>query len=206
MVEIDFTYAVVGTAPGDDDLLVTTPNGADSGTLTWLDDGTVFTLLNMNNSDGFSFRFGDEDDDAGHRDFPGLSGWGWMMYDTGPTPGALDWLFTAPDICEPVLPATGACCLGDDGDGGDCVVVDKQTCHDLGGTYQGDGTTCEDDDDDCDDDDHLTGDVTGDGIADFEDLVRVLNAWGTCVECPEDLDGDGEVDLHDLLLLLASWP
>jgi hypothetical protein len=154
MVEIDFTYDVVGTAPGDDDLLVTTPNGADSGTLTWLDDGTVITLLNMNNSDGFSFRFGNEDDDAGHRGFPGLSGWGWLVYSTGPTPGKIDWIFTAHDICVPVLPATGACCLPDDG-GGDCVVVDKQTCHDLGGTYQGDGTTCEDDDDDCDDDDLL---------------------------------------------------
>jgi hypothetical protein len=183
MVEIDFTYAVVGTAPGDDDLLVTTPNGADSGTLTWLDDGTVITLLNMNNMDGFSFRFGDEDDDNGHDGFPGLSGWGWLMYDTGPTPGAIDWKFTAHDVCDPELPATGACCLGDDGDGGDdeCVVVDKQTCHDLGGTYQGDMTTCEGDDDDCDDDLLLVVDDDGDLTGQEQARKTMFESWGYTV-------------------------
>jgi len=28
----------------------------------------------------FSLRLGDEDDDLGHRDFPGISGWGWLEF------------------------------------------------------------------------------------------------------------------------------
>ena len=34
---------------------------------------------------------------------------------------------------------------------------------------------------------------------------QVLEAWGVCGACPEDIDGDGEVGFRDLLILLFSW-
>jgi hypothetical protein len=51
----------------------------------------------------------------------------------------------------------------------------------------------------------VPGDVDGDGIVDFGDLLAVLAAWGPCTGCPEDLDGSGAVDFADLLLVLANW-
>jgi hypothetical protein len=53
----------------------------------------------------------------------------------------------------------------------------------------------------------LPGDVDGDQAVDFNDLLRVLGAWGDCEseDCPEDLDGDGDVDLDDVLRVLANW-
>jgi choice-of-anchor B domain-containing protein len=48
-------------------------------------------------------------------------------------------------------------------------------------------------------------DIDGDGDVDFQDLLLLLAAWGTCTDCPEDLDGDGDVDFQDLLLLLSQW-
>jgi hypothetical protein len=49
------------------------------------------------------------------------------------------------------------------------------------------------------------GDVDGDEVTGFEDLLAVLAAWGSCTACPEDLDVDGEVGLLDLLEVLANW-
>ena len=50
------------------------------------------------------------------------------------------------------------------------------------------------------------GDVNGDGVVDFADLLIVLTGWGPCDgECPADLDGDGVVDFDDLLIVLANW-
>lgn len=50
----------------------------------------------------FSFRLGDEDDDLGHRNFPGISGWGWLKFRESGTNddfvdalGAQDFLFIA---------------------------------------------------------------------------------------------------------------
>ena len=39
----------------------------------------------------------------------------------------------------------------------------------------------------------------------FGDLLLLLNAWGECITCPEDLTRDGVVDLDDLLGLLSWW-
>ncbi len=47
-------------------------------------------------------------------------------------------------------------------------------------------------------------DLDGDGDVDFDDLLRVLAAWGD-KGGPEDLDGSGTVDFGDLLIVLASW-
>ncbi|MCA9296606.1 MAG: hypothetical protein KC983_08810, partial [Phycisphaerales bacterium] len=136
-VEIDFTYSDVQVVPGDDDLYVVTPSGSDSGTVTWLDTNEVFNIVSQSIPAGFTFRFGNEDDDLGHRGFDGLSGWGWVRL---PNPTHLlvvqDWLFTAVGTC-PDFP-TGACCL----DNGTCVIATEMDCIDEGGVYQGSGTTC----------------------------------------------------------------
>jgi WD40 repeat protein len=48
-------------------------------------------------------------------------------------------------------------------------------------------------------------DIDGDGAVGFQDLLRLLAAWGPCVGCLEDVDGDDDVDFQDLLLVLAAW-
>ncbi len=51
-----------------------------------------------------------------------------------------------------------------------------------------------------------TGDITGDGSVNVEDLLVLLGAWGPCgAPCPADLDGDKAVTVADLLMLLAGW-
>jgi len=48
-------------------------------------------------------------------------------------------------------------------------------------------------------------DLDGSGTVDFNDLLSVLNAFGTCAGCPEDLDGNGTVDFNDLLTVLNAF-
>lgn len=96
---IAFTYNVgVGPVPGDDDIWVTSASGSNSGTIqTPL--GHTKNLRDVA-ADGFTFRFGDENNNQGHRGFAGISGWGWMDID-GHHQDAQDWLFTAERIPEP---------------------------------------------------------------------------------------------------------
>jgi len=53
------------------------------------------------------------------------------------------------------------------------------------------------------------GDVNGDGLVDFTDLVLLLANWGPCpdppAQCVGDLDGDGNVSFTDLVEVLAAW-
>jgi hypothetical protein len=55
----------------------------------------------------------------------------------------------------------------------------------------------------------IPGDLDGDGVVGFFDLVWVLSAWGACpappAECAADIDGDGIVGFSDLIILLANW-
>lgn len=98
---ISFTYSVgVGQVPGDDDLWVTGDSGKNTGMIT-SPLGHSFALADK--SDGnYTFRFGDEDHDNGHRGYAGISGWGWLTINGGHAPqGADDWLFTAVWIPEP---------------------------------------------------------------------------------------------------------
>lgn len=93
---IDFTYNIgVGLAPGDDDVRVVA-NMQNTGSIITPNNGT---FLLQDKSDGnFSFRLGDEDNDLGHRNFPGISGWGWLNHGrTLPAShvDSSDWLFTA---------------------------------------------------------------------------------------------------------------
>ena len=56
----------------------------------------------------------------------------------------------------------------------------------------------------------IPGDLTGDGIVDFTDLLQLLSVWGPCDQpclpaCEGDLNGDCVVDFNDLLTLLSNW-
>jgi hypothetical protein len=102
LVELDFTYTTVELAEGDDDLIVRTPSFTNSGTITWLDTGEVIDLFDRASEEGFTFRFGDENDDEGHRDFSGISGWGWLDHHAAGTHVySSDWIFTAERVPAP---------------------------------------------------------------------------------------------------------
>ncbi len=103
----DFLYNVgVGLAPGDDDVMVTLPYGQyNYGTmLTPLGD-TVSLRDGHYSGSQPDFRFGDENNDLGHRGFAGLSGWGWLFHALPGQPyvnyPASDWLFTAELVPAP---------------------------------------------------------------------------------------------------------
>jgi hypothetical protein len=52
------------------------------------------------------------------------------------------------------------------------------------------------------------GDQTCDGIVATDDLLIVVNNWGTCPSsgpCPGDLTEDGTVDTDDLLIVINGW-
>lgn len=113
---INFTYTL-GVTPmfgGDDDLAVVMPDMRNFGTITPpVATGSGAIGLADKGIGGYNFRFGDEDNDAGHRGFSGISGWGWLIHHW---PGAAhveasDWLFTAELIPTPgvgVLVGLGA--------------------------------------------------------------------------------------------------
>ena len=93
LVEIDFTYMLAHLVDGDDDLIVTTPSFMNAGSIMF--DGSTIDLFDRANSEGFSLRLGNEDDDQGHRGFDGISGWGWLDHgEAGTHFVASDWLFT----------------------------------------------------------------------------------------------------------------
>ena len=97
--DVFFQYTMGGQdAPGDDDIIVNPASPSNNGTI--IDpNGVTHYLFDKQGTDGYSFRFGDENNDNGHRGFNGISGWGWLMH--GLTPGDTqnipysDWLFTA---------------------------------------------------------------------------------------------------------------
>jgi hypothetical protein len=49
------------------------------------------------------------------------------------------------------------------------------------------------------------GDTNCDGSIDIEDMLAVLNDWGTCSMCAGDLNGNGEVNIIDLLRIIGNW-
>ncbi|MCA9243143.1 MAG: PEP-CTERM sorting domain-containing protein [Phycisphaerales bacterium] len=98
---IDFLYDIgVQGVAGDDDVEVDAATGSNFGTImTPL--GDTFSLNDVS-AGANTFRFGDEDNDLGHRGFSGISGWGWLAIDgTRFSQGADDWLFTAELVPEP---------------------------------------------------------------------------------------------------------
>ncbi len=119
---IDAVYNVLNSTPeglgsaeggfgpgGFDDDLHSSQDDEVVGSITRLDTGDVFNLWAETGEHGFSFRVGDEDNDLGHRDFPGASGWGWLTH-TGPDdylPHG-DWLFA---VGQRVVPAPSGAAL-----------------------------------------------------------------------------------------------
>ncbi len=101
---IDFTFLLgVAPVPGDDDVWVNGPDMSNSGSIQ-PPVGPLVNLVDKRIGD-YSFRLGDEDNDAGHRGHPGISGWGWMVHhpESQGHIGASDFLFTAE-----LIPAPGA--------------------------------------------------------------------------------------------------
>ncbi len=98
---LTFKYdTALGLVTGDDDLWVTAPSGTNTGTIS-TPLGDNINLSDKSNG-SYTFRFGDESNDLGHRGFAGISGWGWLMMGDRTAPnGADDWLFTATQIPEP---------------------------------------------------------------------------------------------------------
>lgn len=49
------------------------------------------------------------------------------------------------------------------------------------------------------------GDITGNHIANVEDLLTVINSWGPCSGCDADVSGNNMVNVDDLLDVLNNW-
>ncbi len=122
--QIDFTYdAGVQLVPGDDDLWVPGAyNMANTGIISL--NTETWTLADYSGNQGYTFRLGDENNDLGHWNTPGISSWGWLLIDqqptntivaanlTDPRPGTRDWLFTAIPTPEPLTAALTTLAVG----------------------------------------------------------------------------------------------
>jgi hypothetical protein len=52
----------------------------------------------------------------------------------------------------------------------------------------------------------VPGDVNGDGIVNYLDIVMVIEHWGDPVSCPTcDVDRDGEVGYSDISFIVEHW-
>jgi len=52
----------------------------------------------------------------------------------------------------------------------------------------------------------VPGDLDGDGLVGFSDILVIISAWGPCAgACPADLSGNGAVDFADILVVIANW-
>jgi hypothetical protein len=55
----------------------------------------------------------------------------------------------------------------------------------------------------------ITGDATGDGRVNVDDLIAVISNWGPCKNCMEDMaplnDGSGTVNVDDLMVVVENW-
>jgi len=52
---------------------------------------------------------------------------------------------------------------------------------------------------------NCVGDLNGDLEVNIEDLLILIDAWGTCEGCSSDFNGDGLVAIDDLLVLINAW-
>jgi hypothetical protein len=49
-------------------------------------------------------------------------------------------------------------------------------------------------------------DINGDFIVNIDDLLNVINTWGSCPSpCPADITGNGTVNIDDLLAVILHW-
>ncbi|MHC5113325.1 MAG: S8 family serine peptidase [Planctomycetota bacterium] len=51
----------------------------------------------------------------------------------------------------------------------------------------------------------IPGDVNGDGVVNFGDILAVIGAWGACPGCPADVNGDDVVNFADILVVIGNW-
>jgi len=105
---VDMRYELgVRNANADDDIVVDTANRSNNGFIIAPNTNDKIPLVDERMG-GYSFRFGDEDNNQGHRGHPGLSGWGWLTHNpaTNPHVAASDFLFTAT-----LIPTPGAIAL-----------------------------------------------------------------------------------------------
>ncbi len=49
------------------------------------------------------------------------------------------------------------------------------------------------------------GDVDGDGEIGTSDLLAIIDMWGVCENCSEDVNGDFLVDVTDLYIVIGNW-
>lgn len=107
LYEFSFLYTIgVEPVPGDDDIWCDPPqDGQNSGFIQAPPSagGQSFNLIDKGvMMHGYTLRFGNENNDLGHRGFPGLSGWGWFEIVGAMNPGVKrDWIFTGELIPEP---------------------------------------------------------------------------------------------------------
>ena len=53
--------------------------------------------------------------------------------------------------------------------------------------------------------DDVPGDVDGNGLVNFSDLLLILSSFGPCPGCSGDFDDNGAVDFYDLLVVLTNF-
>jgi len=71
--------------------------------------------------------------------------------------------------CPVALPPTGACCVSSG-----CVANSNDDCTALGGTWLGEGGSCDDCPASC------MGDTDDNGVVNIEDLLNMMGSWGAC--------------------------
>ena len=64
---------------------------------------------------------------------------------------------------------TGACCAGSG-----CHELTEAACTGMGGTWLGEGGSCDDCAPTC------QGDANADGVVDIFDLLKIIDGWGAC--------------------------
>ncbi|MBC7772963.1 MAG: hypothetical protein H7210_10745 [Pyrinomonadaceae bacterium] len=112
---IDMFYQVgVQQAAGDNDILVDAPPLSNWGSILPIGSPSGAIALTDFSMGGYSLRIGDEADDAGHRGFDGISGWGWINHGSDPTQhtASSDFLFTAVPVPTPGAAALAAMGMG----------------------------------------------------------------------------------------------
>jgi hypothetical protein len=98
----------------------------------------------------------------------------------------------SPALDSPLRNRISSLLVNTDADG-----MPRQTPADVGAFEESGGVTG-----DC------SGDVNANGAVDVDDLLSVINEWGSCAGCDSDIapkDGDGIVDVDDLLAIINDW-
>ena len=127
---------------------------------------------------------------------------------TTPFDGAKAWSFDTSQVNLDNIyfgptspPTTGACCLPSN----TCQAMIQVECVYEHGIYNGDNIACP----------NVTcphtcpSDINHNGVVNLDDLLAVINAWGSCPTspnpCPSDVNLDHHVNIDDLLAVINAW-